>query len=116
MALRLRLFKPRFFLAHQRHFSQSTATMAPIIDTLKGDHRDIENYYNRIINASDKDEATRYQNQFTWELARHSIGEELVVYPAFEKYVPKGAALADKDRQEHQTVSSYYTLLPDQSI
>lgn len=52
------------------------------------------------------DERTQFQNLFTWELARHSIGEELVVYPAFEKHVRDGVVLADKDRREHQTVSS----------
>ncbi|KAJ5244716.1 hypothetical protein N7489_004812 [Penicillium chrysogenum] len=46
----------------------------------------------------------KWQNQFTWELARHSIGEELVVYPQFEKKLPDGRAMADKDRREHRSV------------
>ncbi|EPS32149.1 hypothetical protein PDE_07108 [Penicillium oxalicum 114-2] len=75
-----------------------------ISDTLKKDHREIESYYDRILGATDKAEQIRFQNQFTWELARHSIGEELVVYPAFEKHVSSGYELAEKDRQEHQTV------------
>jgi hypothetical protein len=80
--------------------------MAPrVSDAIKEDHREIESYYDRIIKSSDKDEQTRYQNLFTWELARHSIGEELVVYPALEKHVSGGTALAEKDRREHQSVS-----------
>jgi hemerythrin superfamily protein len=75
-----------------------------ITDTVKQDHREIEACYQRIINGKDRDEQTRYQNLFTWELARHSIGEELVVYPAFEKHLSDGIAMADKDRREHQTV------------
>ncbi|KAJ5608497.1 hypothetical protein N7537_005116 [Penicillium hordei] len=75
-----------------------------ISDAIKKDHREIESYYENIINTSDETEQTRWQNQFTWELARHSIGEELVVYPAFEKYVSGGVDLANKDRQEHQSV------------
>ncbi|PIG82585.1 HHE domain protein [Aspergillus arachidicola] len=51
-----------------------------------------------------RDEQTRYQNLFTWELARHSIGEELVIYPALEKHVANGKSLAEKDRKEHQSV------------
>ncbi|CAD6449437.1 10ae02ec-d6ed-4af7-8f78-fee0b52ce790 [Sclerotinia trifoliorum] len=40
-----------------------------------------------------------------WELARHSIGEELVVYPAFAKHLGmQGQKMADNDRAEHQTV------------
>jgi hypothetical protein len=81
--------------------------MSPIIDAIKEDHRELEQYYNNIINAKDNDEATRWQNQFTWELARHSIGEELVVYPAFAKVLGElGQQMADKDRAEHQTVGS----------
>lgn len=79
-------------------------TTPRIITAIKQDHREIESYYNRINKSTDKDEQTQYQNLFTWELARHSIGEELVVYPALEKYVQEGNMLADKDRDEHQSV------------
>ena len=90
-----------------RYLSVSASNMSPIIDAIKEDHRALEQYYNNIINAKDNDEATRWQNQFTWELARHSIGEELVVYPAFAKVLGEvGQQMADKDRAEHQTVGS----------
>lgn len=43
---------------------------------------------------------------FTWELARHAVAEELVLYPAMEQYLEggRGRELAEKDRREHQTV------------
>ncbi|KAJ5808442.1 hypothetical protein N7474_009711 [Penicillium riverlandense] len=89
----------------RRTFAISSAIMAPrISDAIKQDHREIESYYEQIVGTSDETEQTKYQNQFTWELARHSIGEELVVYPAFEKYVSGGVELANKDRQDHQSV------------
>ncbi|KNG89554.1 hypothetical protein ANOM_001933 [Aspergillus nomiae NRRL 13137] len=79
--------------------------MAPrVSDAIKEDHRELEQYYDRITQSTDQDEQTRYQNLFTWELARHSIGEELVIYPAMEKNVANGKALAEKDRREHQSV------------
>jgi len=93
-----------------RPFSTTLRTMAAttnasIVDAITQDHREIEQYYNNIIHAKDNDEATRWQNQFTWELARHSIAEELVVYPAFEKHLgAPGKAMAEKDREEHQVV------------
>jgi len=69
------------------------------------DHRELEQYYNEVINSSDLDHQQRYGNQFTWELARHSVGEELVVYPAFEKHLGKeGKEMAEKDRGEHHKV------------
>jgi hemerythrin superfamily protein len=76
-----------------------------ISQAIINDHRELEQAYNNIKNARDEDEKTRWRNQFTWELARHSIGEELVVYPAFEKHLPDGKEIADKDRREHLTVS-----------
>ncbi|KAG0240613.1 hypothetical protein BGW41_006794 [Actinomortierella wolfii] len=76
--------------------------MTRVSDSVIQDHRELEEYYNNILNAQSEDEKTRWQNQFTWELARHSVGEELVIYPAMEKLLPNGKELADKDRKEHQ--------------
>lgn len=54
--------------------------------------------------STDSDEQIRYQNQFTWGLARHIIGEELIVYPAIEKNVRNGEVLTNKNRVEHQEI------------
>ncbi|CAI7611456.1 hypothetical protein E8E15_000964 [Penicillium rubens] len=56
-----------------------------IIDAIKTDHCELEDYYKKILNSTSDKEKAQWQSQFTWELARHSIGEELVVYPQFEK-------------------------------
>jgi len=49
-----------------------------------------------------------WANQFRWELARHSVGEELLLYPAFEKHLgAEGKKMADEDRADHQTVSTF---------
>lgn len=84
-----------------------------ISDTIKTDHRELEGWYDKIVNPVNEDEQVRAQNQFVWELARHSIGEELVVYPAFEKHLSDGKKLADRDRQEHQVVSTSPSLLQE---
>jgi hemerythrin superfamily protein len=78
--------------------------MTKISEAIKDDHQELEEAYNKILNASTDDEKTRWRNQFTWELARHSIGEELVLYPAFEQHLSSGKEKADKDRQEHLKV------------
>ncbi|KAG0325454.1 hypothetical protein BG000_001792, partial [Podila horticola] len=78
--------------------------MIRVSEAIKRDHREIEDCYYNILNATSDDEKTRWQNQFTWELARHSVGEELIVYPAMEKHLTEGKAMADKDRKEHQKV------------
>ncbi|KAL4875405.1 hemerythrin HHE cation binding domain-containing protein, partial [Aspergillus karnatakaensis] len=89
----------------KRYISQSPIAMSPrISDAIKEDHREIEDYYNKILSATTEKEKTQWQNQFTWELARHSLGEELVVYPIFEKVLPDGRAMADNDRKQHNSV------------
>lgn len=67
----------------------------------------IYEYYNQYLNAAgDKDAQERWSRQLIWEIARHSIGEEIVVYPLLEKHLgAEGKALADGDRNDHQVRS-----------
>ncbi|RPB07738.1 HHE domain protein [Morchella conica CCBAS932] len=69
------------------------------------DHRELQDYYGRLmaLDENDYDNKSRWQNQLTWELARHAVGEEIVLYPAYEKYLgAEGKKAADKDRNSHQ--------------
>lgn len=78
------------------------AAQGPLSQKIIHDHQELHEYYDKMISSSDHTIKTQYQNQFVWELARHAIAEELVVYPAFEKYLAdEGTAMADKDRAEH---------------
>lgn len=86
--------------------------MSSISDVVIHDHRELKDYYDQIIaavEAKDLDRAVRYRNQFAWELARHSIAEELVVYPSLEKHLPNGKQMADNDRREHLTACPFFT-------
>ncbi|KAJ5283278.1 hypothetical protein N7505_001258 [Penicillium chrysogenum] len=90
----------------RRGIATSPIAIPPgISDPIKRDHRKIESYYGKITNSSDKDEQTLFQNlSVQLELAQHSIGEELVVYPVFETLLADGADIAIKDRKEHLKV------------
>src|SRR5436190_6203327 len=89
-----------------RRFTTSSFTMAKVSDAIIHDHEELKEYYSKIKSAPDDDNKTRWRNQFVWELARHSVAEELVVYPAMEKYIkPGGHEMAEKDRREHQVVN-----------
>ncbi|KAF5671191.1 HHE domain-containing protein [Fusarium heterosporum] len=97
--------KPRYFRLQQSPIRFQTAAMSAVSDAIIKDHRELKDYYNEIINSSDPDHQQRFGNQFVWELARHSISEELVVYPAMEKYMgEKGKKVADEDRRQHHEV------------
>jgi len=89
----------------RRNVLTTRLAMSTISDAIKRDHKEINECADNIRAAKDDDSKARWQNQFTWELARHSIGEELVVYPAFVKHLgAKGQDMADKDREQHQSV------------
>jgi hemerythrin superfamily protein len=85
--------------------SVQTRHKGGISDPIKKDHRELEEYYHKIIDSKNEDEKTRWSNQFTWELARHSVGEELVVYPRMREVLKDGDSLVDKDLREHQEVN-----------
>jgi hypothetical protein len=76
-----------------------------ISEAIREDHKQLKDYYQRVTSSKDPDEQERYGNAFIWELARHSIAEEIVVYPAFERDIQDGQSVADKDRAQHQGVS-----------
>jgi hemerythrin-like domain-containing protein len=82
--------------------------MSTISEVITKDHREIQKYYDEVVNSDDIDHQTRYGNQFRWELARHSVAEELIVYPAFEKYLgAEGKKKAEHDRAEHHKVKEH---------
>ncbi|KAM3448600.1 hypothetical protein MY3296_007633 [Beauveria thailandica] len=91
--------------------------MSTISDAIIKDHRELKQYYDEVVNnPSNHDHQQRYGNQFTWELARHSVGEELVVYPALENYLgDRGKQLADSDRKEHHEVKEMLKVFQNMS-
>jgi iron-sulfur cluster repair protein YtfE (RIC family) len=104
-----------------------SSSYTTVSDAIKADHRELESYYKvshsnyakrqNFCDAKTNDKKEEWRNQFVWELARHSIGEELIVYPAFEKYLgTKGQKLADTDRKEHQTVKEELYKLQNTSV
>jgi hypothetical protein len=119
-------FARPLFASHIRFQStetrQGTPTGTPVAasaatrvsDRVKHDHHELREYYNNMKSAPRDDDKIKWQNQFVWELARHSIAEELVVYPAFEKHIPDGMKMAEKDRSEHQQVCSPPLTSPSQ--
>ncbi|KAJ6562471.1 hypothetical protein B0H19DRAFT_944097 [Mycena capillaripes] len=84
-----------------------------LMDAIKEDHQEMYEYHNNYKkSAGDADAQTRWANQLRWEIARHAVGEEIVVYPLMEKHLgAEGLKLADHDREEHQHVKEMLTKL-----
>ncbi|KAI0480061.1 hypothetical protein GGR56DRAFT_686992 [Xylariaceae sp. FL0804] len=64
------------------------------------------------------DERRRYQNLLVWELARHCVARELVIYPAVEEALDEdGVALAREGRERTQLIKErlqrFQDLAPD---
>jgi hemerythrin superfamily protein len=73
-----------------------------VIDELMTDHREVEELFGRIEGLPSGDEdRKRYADQATIELVRHSVAEEMHLYPAVREYLPNGDALADKELDDH---------------
>ena len=63
-------------------------------------------------NSGDAAAQARWSRLFTWEIARHAVGEEIVVYPLMENHLGKqGKKLADNDRLDHQVHQFYHYLI-----
>ncbi|KAF7292735.1 hypothetical protein MIND_01171800 [Mycena indigotica] len=73
---------------------------------IREDHQEMYEYYeNYQKSAGDLDAQARWARQLTWEIARHAVAEEIVVYPLMEELLgDEGKRLADHDRAEHQRV------------
>jgi len=79
-----------------------------LFEAIKEDHEEMYEYHDEYKRARSKGDAEaqgRWARQLTWEIARHAVGEEIVVYPLMEKHLgERGKELADHDRAEHQNV------------
>jgi hypothetical protein len=78
--------------------------MKRISKAIIDDHKDIGLCYQSYNSAVDTVDKTKWANELIWELARHSVAEEIVFYPAIEKQVPNGKEMAETARKEHQVI------------
>jgi hemerythrin superfamily protein len=73
-----------------------------VIDELVTDHREVEEFFGRIeaLPSGDKDRKV-YADQATIELVRHSVAEEIYLYPAVRAHVAGGDAIVDREIDDH---------------
>lgn len=97
-------------LPSQAHRSMTTPAgthaRGALTAAIAEDHEEMYGYheqYKTARSAGDADAQARWARQLIWEVARHAVGEEIVVYPLMEKHMgAEGKRLADEDRSEHQ--------------
>ncbi|KAF8838179.1 hypothetical protein BDN67DRAFT_971935 [Paxillus ammoniavirescens] len=84
----------------------SSPAHTPLKDAVAHDHQEMYEYYEQFQkHPGNTDVQKRWANQLTWEIARHAVGEEIVVYPLMEALLgQEGKVLADQDREDHKSI------------
>ena len=72
-----------------------------MVSVLVKDHEEIKEYFRRLEATSDTEERRDIADMLTAEVIRHSVAEEMYLYPAARKVLPNGDALVDEEIEEH---------------
>lgn len=73
-----------------------------VVDILTADHREMIGLLELIEETSDPAERRALADAATAEIVRHSVAEELFVYPVYTREVSGGADEVEHDKGEHQ--------------
>src|SRR5688500_15652748 len=72
-----------------------------MVSVLTKDHEEIKEYFRKIESATDAKSRRDAADELTAEVARHSVAEEMYVYPAARDVLPDGDQLVDEEIKEH---------------
>ncbi|WTV03634.1 hemerythrin domain-containing protein [Streptomyces sp. NBC_00046] len=88
-----------------------------MIVELMADHRELEALFSQIeLQPVDHPQRRLLADRLTAELVRHTVAEELHLYPVVRAHVAHGAALADKELADHARVERMLKDLEDLSV
>jgi hemerythrin superfamily protein len=73
-----------------------------VVDILTTDHREAEDLIAQIKVAMGKDDKRDLADTLISELVRHSVAEEMYVYPAMKEFLPDGDQAVEHDTEEHK--------------
>ena len=79
------------------------ATTGPdVVDELTADHREATALLDQIPTTADREARRDMADTVITELVRHSVAEEMYVYPAMKDHLPDGEQAVEHDTQEHK--------------
>jgi hemerythrin superfamily protein len=73
-----------------------------VIDELVADHREALDLLAQIAKSADPQEKREYADTVITEVVRHSVAEEMYVYPAMREHLPDGDEAVEHDVEEHK--------------
>ena len=77
-----------------------------VVDILTEDHREFLTLVAAIKVAPDGPEKRDLADTLIAELVRHSVAEEMYVYPAMKEHLPDGAEAVEHDTKEHKELEA----------
>jgi hemerythrin superfamily protein len=77
-----------------------------VIDVLTADHREAESLTDQITATAHPEERRELADQLIAELVRHSVAEEMYVYPAMRDHLPNGEQAVEHDINEHKELET----------
>ena len=86
--------------------SADSATGPDVVDVLTTDHREVTALIGEIWVTTDAEKRRDLADTVISELVRHSVAEEMYVYPAMRKHLPDGDAAVEHDTTEHKQLES----------
>ena len=72
-----------------------------MVSVLVKDHEEMKEFFRQLEATTDPEERRDVADRLTAEVARHSVAEEMFLYPAARKVLPNGDALVDEELEEH---------------
>lgn len=73
-----------------------------VVDELTADHREALALLDRIAASTDPEEKRDLADTVIAEVVRHSVAEEMYVYPAMREHLPDGEKEVQHDVEEHK--------------
>jgi hemerythrin superfamily protein len=75
---------------------------ADVVDELTADHREATELLDQILATSDPEARRDMADTVITELVRHSVAEEMYVYPVIQDTFPNGKEVVEHDTEEHK--------------
>ena len=75
-----------------------------VVDVLTTDHNEVVALLQQIKITTDAEERRDLADTVISELVRHSVAEEMYVYPAMRKHLPGGEGAVEHDISEHKEI------------
>jgi hemerythrin superfamily protein len=81
-----------------------SAAEQDVVDVLTTDHHEVIDLLQQIKVTTNTEERRDMADTVISELVRHSVAEEMYVYPAMRKHLPDGEEAVEHDISEHKEI------------